>query len=301
MKIETNDLCLPSPLQLLSSPLLESKNIKLYVKRDDLIHPIIGGNKWRKLKYNIAALTENKPVLSFGGAFSNHIYALAGMGNMLGVKTIGVIRGEPCEPLNRTLAYAKKSGMQLYYVSREDYRLKEAPAFIEKLKLKFGDFTLLPEGGSNKLALQGCSESMDELNQQLDDYDVVCVPCGTGGTLAGLVSSGVINQTNKKIMGFSVLKGGDFLNENIDKLLSGNDKKNKNWEINLDYHFNGYAKKTPELIDFISAFKKEFNIKLEPVYSGKMFFGLFDLIKKDCFIRGATIVAIHTGGLQNSE
>ena len=292
--IKKKNLKLPSPLQLLSSALLESKKIQLYIKREDLIHPIIGGNKWRKLKYNIAALEKNKPVLSFGGAYSNHIYALAGVGRMLGIETIGIIRGEEVKPLNPTLAFAKDAGMKLHYVTRKEYRLKETSDFLDKLKVQFGDFTLIPEGGSNSLALQGCAEVIGELDEQLNKkYDVVCVPCGTGGTLAGLISS----QTNKKLLGISVLKGADFLNENVRSLLSINEKEN--WTINLDYHFNGYAKKTPELTSFITEFKNEFDIKLEHVYSGKMFYGLFDLIKKDYFPQGSTIVALHTGGLQN--
>jgi len=295
------ELVLPSPLQLLNSPLLEAKKIQLYVKREDLIHPVIGGNKWRKLKYNIDALQQNeaKTVLSFGGAYSNHIYALAGAGQFFGFNTIGVIRGESCEPLNPTLAYAKKAGMQLHYVSRQDYRLKETAEFFESLKSRFGDFLLIPEGGSNELALPGCAEIITELDEQLGGlYDTVCLPCGTAGTLAGLISS----RTKKKLLGVAVLKSAGFLYENVNQLLGGKrDAKNELWEINLDYHFNGYAKQTPELLNFISDFKQVFKIDIEPVYSGKMFYGLFDLIRNDYFVEGSTIVALHTGGMQNEN
>ena len=294
-------LVLPSPLQLLSSPLLDTKKIQLYVKREDLIHPVIGGNKWRKLKYNIDALQQNKTntVLSFGGAYSNHIYALAGAGQLFNFNTIGVIRGEPCEPLNPTLAYAKKAGMHLHYVSRQEYRLKETADFIENLKYQFGDFLLIPEGGSNELALPGCAEIITELDEQLDGlYDTVCLPCGTAGTLSGLISS----KTEKKLLSIAVLKGADFLHENVNQLLdTKTDAKNEAWEINLNYHFNGYAKYTPELINFISGFKQVFKIDIEPVYSGKMFYGLFDLIRNDYFVEGSTVVALHTGGMQNEN
>jgi len=299
---EATNLVFPSPIQLLNSPLLDAKKIKLYVKREDLIHPIIGGNKWRKLKYNIIELQRSKAktILSFGGAYSNHIYALAGVGQLFGLNTIGIIRGESCEPLNPTLAYAKKVGMQLHYVSRKDYRLKETSKFIESLKSQFGEFTLIPEGGSNELALPGCAEIIEELDAQLSgQYDTVCLPCGTAGTLAGLISSG----TKKNLLGIAVLKGAKFLHENINHLLSESEfvDKNKSWKINLNYHFDGYAKKTPELMRFISNFNQEFNINIERIYSGKMFYGLFDLIKNDFFEQGTTIVALHTGGMQNED
>jgi len=289
-------LNLPSPLQRLSSPLLESKKITLYVKREDLIHPVIGGNKWRKLKYNIdtAQQTKAKTILSFGGAYSNHIYALAGMGAMFGFKTIGVIRGEACEPLNSTLSFAEKSGMHLHYVSRKNYRLKETSLFVDELRSKFGEFLLIPEGGSNKLALPGCAEIIQEIDAQLDGlYDCVCLPCGTGGTLAGLISS----ETDKQLLAIAVLKNAGFLSDNVTQLLGSKD--HVGWTINLDYHFNGYAKKSLGLLGFINEFEQKFNILLEPVYSGKLFYGLFDLIKTDYFPAGSVIVALHTGGLQS--
>jgi len=295
-------LNLPSPVQEISSPLLESKNIRLYIKREDLIHPVIGGNKWRKLKYNLEAISRKKIklVLSFGGAYSNHIYALAGSGELFGFDTIGIIRGEETLPLNSTLSFAKQAGMKLHYVSRKDYRLKDSPEFTDKLLAQFGEIAILPEGGSNRLALRGCAEIIDELESQLNgEYDTVCLPCGTGGTLAGLVSSG----TRKNILGFAVLKGAGFLQDAVDNLLL-NETSNtpttpaKNWTINLDYHFNGYAKQTPELLNFIDDFWQQYNIPLESVYSGKMFYGLFDLIKNNYFPEGARIVALHTGGIR---
>lgn len=290
-------LTLPSPVQQLSSPLFDAKGLRFYVKREDLIHPVIGGNKWRKLKYNIQNIENNnlQTVLSFGGAYSNHIYALAGAGNLYGFKTIGIIRGERHKILNPTLKFASRMEMKLHYVSREAYRQKDSDSFIAELKDKFGQFILLPEGGSNLHALRGCAEIMDELDEQLEDCDYVCLPCGTAGTLAGLISS----QTSKQLLAIAVLKNAGFLRQSVNELLPEN--KSQNWAINLDYHFNGYAKKTPELMAFIAEFKREFHIPLEPVYSGKLFYGLMDLIKKDYFPRGAKIVALHTGGLQNSE
>ena len=283
-------------MQRLHSSLLTSRGVTLYVKREDLIHPIIGGNKWRKLKWNISSILadRNKPVLSFGGAFSNHIYALAGAGVLFDVKTIGIIRGEEGKQLNPTLGYAKSVGMHLHYVCRKDYRDKTSLAFLEMLRNRFGDFHLIPEGGSNSLALPGCADVITELDTQLQGaYDYVCLPCGTAGTLAGLISS----NTKKKFLAIAVLKGAGFLHKNVDQLLGV--RRGSNWEINLDYHFNGYAKRPTELMQFITTFQQAYNIPLEPVYSGKMFYGLFDLIAKKYFPQGTIIVALHTGGLQN--
>ena len=292
---ESVRLKLPSPIQQLSSPLLEEKQIKLFVKRDDLIHPLLSGNKWRKLKYNLldAEQRQQKTILTFGGAYSNHIHATAAAGKLFGFNTVGIIRGEVYEPLNPTLRFAEDQGMQLDYIDRKTYRLKNTSEVINRLKEKYGDFYLLPEGGSNCLALTGCAEIVDELNEQLDgNFDYICMASGSGGTLAGLISS----EAKQKMLGFAVLKGADFLNDEVKKLLATSNQNN--WQIMLDYHFGGYAKKDCHLIDFCGEFENEHNIPIEPIYTGKMFFGLFDLIKKDFFPEATTIIAIHTGGLQ---
>lgn len=288
---------LPTPLQNIENQLTKEKKVQLYIKREDLNHPTIQGNKYRKLKYNLAkAKAENyKTILTFGGAFSNHIYAVAAAGKAFDFQTIGVIRGERIEPLNPTLQFAEANGMQLYFVTRSAYRNKYQLEFINHLKSKFGDFFLVPEGGSNELAVKGCAEIIDEINI---NYDYICSAVGTGGTLAGLI----VGANNRgKVLGFPALKGGNFLEKDIQSLLGESTQNYNNWQLITDYHFKGYAKFSTELIDFINDFNRQFNIQLEPIYTGKMLFGIFDLIKKDFFEKGSTIVAIHTGGLQGIE
>ena len=206
-----------------------------------------------------------------------------------------MIRGERIEPLNPTLQFAESNGMQLHFVTRSAYRNKYQPEFIQKLKSKFDDFFLVPEGGSNALAVKGCAEIIDEIDI---DYDYVCSAIGTGGTLAGLILG---TNNYGKVLGFPALKGGDFLQKDIVNLLDNNANNYTNWQLITDYHFGGYAKFKPELIDFINDFKRQFNIQLEPIYTGKMLFGIFDLIQKDFFEKGTTIIAIHTGGLQGID
>ncbi|NRD19434.1 1-aminocyclopropane-1-carboxylate deaminase/D-cysteine desulfhydrase [Winogradskyella eckloniae] len=264
---------------------------EIVVKREDLIHPIISGNKFRKLKYNIekAKDLKIKSLLTFGGAFSNHIAALAYAGNLYGFRTIGVIRGEELRhatELNPTLTIAKSNGMKFKFVSREAYRLKSNSTFVNQLKDEFGAFYLVPEGGTNDLAIKGCEEIL-----QLEDlkFEYVCCPVGTGGTIAGIINA---SNKNQKILGFPALKG-DFLNQDIRKFA-----KQDNWELITDYHFGGYGKIKPELISFINSFKKEYNIPLDPIYTGKMMFGIFNLIDKSYFPKGSRVLVVHTGGLK---
>lgn len=268
------------------------------MKREDLIHPVVSGNKWRKLKYNLIRAKEEEPpaILSFGGAYSNHIHALALAAQEAGLKSIGIIRGEEVLPLNNTLSYAKSCGMELYFVSREEYRRKSEGAFIESLHKRFGDFYLVPEGGNNALGVKGCMEILQEIEQF---YDVVCLPCGTGTTMAGIVAS---LPEGKKAIGFPVLKGGDFLYKEIDLLLGSFVLYHQDsWRLEEHYHFGGYGKWTEELMQFIHGFKTLHGIQLEQVYTGKMMYGLMDMIRNDFFERGTRIVAIHTGGLQGLE
>ncbi len=284
------------PLQEVEDKNLDKSGVRLLIKREDLVHPIISGNKWHKLKYNLEAAKaqQHNTLLSFGGAYSNHIHALAGVGKAYGFNTIGIIRGEAYNPLNPTLQFAVDHGMQLHYLSRSDYRHKHEPGIIDQLKEYFGEFYLIPEGGSNALAVKGCQEIITDIDIP---FDVITSPCGTGGTLAGLISG---LEGKKKALGFAVLKGAHFLQDDIAQLLhDANKPRFENWEINLDYHFGSYAKKNPDLINFIDEFEAKHTIPLEPIYTGKMMYGLFDLIRQGKFSRGTTIVAIHTGGLQS--
>lgn len=279
-----------SPLQKITDEITHKAEIELYIKRDDLIHPDISGNKWRKLKYNLAKAQEQSldTILTFGGAFSNHIAATAAAGKEFGFNTIGIIRGEETLPLNDTLSFATSCGMKLHYLDRTTYRNKTDNDLIEELSEKFGKFYLVPEGGYNKDGAKGCTEIVDEINI---DFDYIAVACGTATTLSGIIQSLKPYQT---ALGFPVLKGGEFLHENIKQLT---DSKN-HYELITDYHFGGYAKYKPELISFIQWFKTEHNIQLDPVYTGKMMFGLYDLVKKGRFKKDSKIIAIHTGGLQ---
>ena len=293
----------PSPLQRLQSPLLEQANIQLYVKRDDLIHPQFGGNKWRKLKYNLEYAREKQfdTLLTFGGAWSNHIYATAAAGKYFGFSTVGLIRGEEHKPLNTTLSFAKDCGMQLHYINRAEYRQKAEAAYQNKIKQQFGNVYILPEGGSNSLALRGCAETVKEISNEIEKpFDFVCCASGTGATLAGLISA--INPGQIAI-GFSALKGGEFLNHEVETFLQREKttSSTKNWRIETGFHFGGYAKINDALIQFMSEFQLQYGFALDAVYTGKMFYGLFELIKAKRFKPGTSIIAIHSGGLQGNK
>ena len=288
-------MLIPSPLESINYPLFTEKQINVYVKRDDLIHAEISGNKWRKLKYNlIAAKAQNKnTILTFGGAYSNHISATGATGKKNGFKTIGVIRGEETLPLNPTLLQAEKDGMRFLYVSRTDYRKKNTTEFINKLKEKLGDFYIIPEGGGNKLGVKGCNDIVNEIDI---DFNYILTDCGTGATLAGICE---VLEVNQKAIGIPVLKGGEFINDEV-KLWLGDayTRVENQYSLETGYHFGGYAKYKPELIEFMRGFYTQTNIKTDPIYTGKLFYALVDLAKKDYFKRGSTIVVVHTGGLQ---
>lgn len=265
--------------------------IELFLKREDQIHQHISGNKYRKLKYNLeeAKRLGFHKLLTFGGAYSNHIAAVAAAGNEFGFSTIGVIRGEELSnkvESNPTLKFAKSQGMEFYFVSRTGYREKESASFIAYLESKFGDFYLVPEGGTNKLAVKGCQEI---LNEEDKSFDYVCCAVGTGGTIAGLINA---SKSDQKILGFPALKG-NFLSNNIAKFVSNN-----NWELITDFHFGGYAKIDAELVSFINKFNSNFNIPLDPVYTGKLMFGVKEMIDNGFFQSNSKILVIHTGGLQ---
>jgi len=271
--------------------LKNEKDISLFVKREDAIHPVISGNKYRKLKYNIeeAKAQGKSKLLTYGGAFSNHIAAVAEVGRIYNFKTFGVIRGEELSSKindNVTLKYAQDCGMQFKFISRIDFRNKKDKNFINALKKQFGDFYSIPEGGTNALAVRGCEEILTEADI---GFDYICASVGTGGTLAGLINC---LKPGQQVLGFSALKG-DFLKEDISKFA-----KQDNWRLISDYHFGGYAKINKELIAFINQFKSNYAIQLDPIYTGKMLFGILDMINKNYFPKGSKILAIHTGGLQ---
>lgn len=291
-------LALPSPLVALHDPVLLAAGVRVLVKRDDLIHPLITGNKWRKLRLNLAAAkqTGHRALLTFGGAFSNHIHALACAGQLFGFDTVGIIRGEPCTPLNPILAHAVASGMRLHYMDRQTYRRKSEPDIVARLQSEFGDFYLIPEGGSNTAGVAGCHNIVTELDAQLHGhYDAVVCACGTGATLAGIAAA---LGPGKKAIGISVLRGHTGLDADIAGWIKERRPSFSNvWCVHQDYHHGGYAKHTPQLRDFVRTFHERHGIPIEPVYTGKMFFALYELIKAGTFARGSTIVAVHTGGV----
>ena len=285
------------PIQEILADWLEKAEVRLLVRREDLNHPFVSGNKWWKLKYNLEAARRLGfgKLLTFGGAYSNHIYATAAAAKEYGFESVGVIRGEETLSLNSTLLFALSQGMQLHYVSREAYKKKSEPAFIENLKQFFGKFYLIPEGGTNELAVKGCAEWGKKIIDEMS-VDYLCLPVGTGGTMAGLVAG---LAAKAELIGFSVLKDGAFLNEEVRRLLVDHcGREYLNWSISIAYDLGGYAKTDKRLDDFIIFLAQNHAIPLEPVYTGKMMYGIFDLVSKGFFKKGSTILALHTGGLR---
>lgn len=286
---------LPSPLQALHDNLFTEKEIEVWVKRDDLIHPIISGNKWRKLHLNIQAFQNSgkKAIVTFGGAFSNHIAATAFACSHFKIPAIGIIRGEKPEQLSHTLLEAEANGMILIFVSRENYKSKNLD-FLDHLN----DYYHIPEGGANELGVKGCEEIMNELSDF--SFDFVCLPCGTATTISGIVHQ--LKNTQKAI-GFSALKG-DFMENELQSLYFKTyqkQPKNSSFEMINSYHFGGYAKVNQDLKDFAASFFQQHQIELDLVYTAKMFYGFYDLVKNNFFPKGSKIVLVHTGGLQGNK
>ena len=283
-------------VQEIIDPFLDNKGVQLFIQRDDLLHPEVSGNKFRKLKYNISHAIDQgyETILTFGGAYSNHIAATAAAAKLANLKSIGLIRGEEQIPLNHTLQTAVDNGMELHYVSRADYRRKQEEAFLEEVKSKFGSVFIIPEGGTNQLAIIGVAEMKADWKEE---YDFITVPFGSGGTSAGIYS--VLEK--QQLLIFSALKGDNVGDEFQSVLTENQIADNGNWEMMNQYHFGGYAKVKPELVDFVNEFKKNHEIQLDLIYNGKMLFGLYDLIKNDYFPREIKLLAIHTGGVQGNK
>ncbi|HEV2373126.1 MAG TPA: pyridoxal-phosphate dependent enzyme [Streptosporangiaceae bacterium] len=284
------ELCLPSPLAELRDSRLAGTGVRVWLKRDDLIHPAMPGNKWRKLKYNLAAARDqgHRRLLTFGGAFSSHIRATAVAGQRLGFQTVGVIRGEEHLPLNETLAEAAGHGMVLTYMDRETYRHKTDPAVLAALLERFGPAYMIPEGGSNALAVRGCAELPAEVGVA---FDVMCCACGTGTTLAGIAAG--LAGAPARALGFSVLKGGQFLAGEVRRLqVAAYGNATGNWSVEYGYHFGGYAKRTPGLDAFAADFAAAQGITLDWVYEAKMLYGLFGMLAAGRFPAGARVVAV---------
>jgi 1-aminocyclopropane-1-carboxylate deaminase len=288
-----------SPIQKISHPIFDKHQVNVFIKRDDLIDPIISGNKWRKLKYNIihAQQKKMKGILSFGGAYSNHIHALAYACQLNQLKSHAIIRGEPEYQNNATLKPATQWGMTFTFVDRTTYKLRQDISYLASLQKQYPDYLLVPEGGSNTLALRGVGEVIDELNQQLN-FDTLLTPIGSGGTLAGLIQA---DSNQHKLLGVAVLKQQDYLRQEVNNLLEKRveqDKTYDNWQVLPQYHCGGYAKFNHQHCESILAFSQQVKVAFEPVYSGKMVIALLDLLQQGYFNPNENIVLLHTGGLQ---
>ena len=287
-------------LQELAEPVAAARGVRLLLWRDDLRHPDLPGNKARKLKYNLLAVREQgyTRLLTFGGAYSNHLAAVAAAGRLYGFETLGLVRGEAHAPLNPTLAGCAADGMALHYLDRSTYRRRAEPALLAELQQRYGPAYLLPEGGTNALALRGVAELIGELRQHTD-FDAVAVAAGTGGTLAGLLLGLAETAYPARAVGVAALKGADFLRAEVAALTqAAYGQILDNYELHTDYHFGGYAKLPPELREFIQDFHAQFGVLLDPIYTGKLLFGVLNLLEKGHFAPGSTVVAVHTGGLQ---
>ncbi|WP_258103025.1 1-aminocyclopropane-1-carboxylate deaminase/D-cysteine desulfhydrase [Marinoscillum sp. MHG1-6] len=285
-----------SPVQSLLLPEAQNQRIEVLIKRDDLVHPTIMGNKWRKLKYNleVAKKLGKTTLLTFGGAFSNHIQATAIAAKEFGFESIGYIRGEELtSESNITLREASRNGMELKFVTRTEFR--EIKKDLKTMEIRHPNAYVLPEGGTNSLAIKGAMEIVEEIKEE--KYDFLVCPIGTGGTMAGILKA---LPEEKKVVGISSLKG-DFIHQEFEKLLTDHAITKDNYSILNKYHFGGYGRTSSELIKFINTFRAEFGVMLDPVYTGKMMFAVRDLIKNGFFPEQSKVIIIHTGGLQGIE
>jgi len=287
----------PTPLHNCQANRFENAGIQVWIKRDDLNHPQIQGNKWHKLKLNLDFAQQHgyKQLLSFGGAYSNHIAALAAAGNTYGFETIGFIRGNELannhQAWSATLKTAHQQGMQLHFLSRSEYRLRNDPQWLANLKQSYPNAYVLPEGGTNALAIAGFESVMNELQQQCDFSHLLCA-VGTGGSLAGFIN---YSQPNQKIWGITTLKQSEYLVPAIQAWL--HTSKN-NWRLWTEFHGGGYGKMNAEIMNKYNAFEQEFNVLLDPVYTAKLVYGFEKLLQAGEFKRGSRVVLYHSGGLQ---
>ncbi|KZN37296.1 1-aminocyclopropane-1-carboxylate deaminase/D-cysteine desulfhydrase [Pseudoalteromonas luteoviolacea] len=290
-----NSKHLESPIQRIHHPMLTAKKVELLVKRDDLLHPTVQGNKWRKLKYNLIELKQQnyRSLLTFGGPFSNHLYATAMACKLFNIPAHIIVRGPHLDEQNPTLRLAKACGVNLHAVTRLEYRQRSDNAYLQDLAKQYPNTHIIPEGGSNKFALLGCQE----LAQSLPDSDYVCCAVGSGGTLAGLLN-GLPKIT--QILGFCVLKGAEYLTEEVCRLNPAAALQ-KNWQLLHQFHGGGYGKFSKELWTFCQSMRQSHKLPLEPIYTGKMMHGIWQLIEHDYFPKHSRIVAVHTGGLQGLD
>ena len=284
---------LPSKIKELKLNINNSNNIKLFIKREDLIHDIVSGNKWRKLNYNFKYIKEKKikKILSFGGAYSNHLHALSWLAKKNNIKSFGLVRGCELSIENPTLSFCKKNKMDLFFLNRSTYRNNKYnnPIFKKIIKSEENVF-VIPEGGFNEFGIKGCEEIMNEVNEH---YDIICCSIGSGCTAVGIIKSLKFDQS---FLGFSSFKNNSQIKNIISEKV-----KTMNWEINSEYNFGGFGQVNNELKKFIKDFKNTYAIMLDPIYTSKLFFGLFDMISKNKLPKDSRILALHTGGLQGLQ
>ncbi|VAW49924.1 pyridoxal phosphate-dependent deaminase, putative [hydrothermal vent metagenome] len=297
-----------TPLTPLISPIFETHNITVYMKREELNHPYIQGNKWHKLKFNIQeALIQHKTtLLTFGGAYSNHIAATAVAAQEAGLTSIGIIRGEELskkpEKWSHTLKEAAKNGMVFLFISRSEYRNKSTNNALKQLETRFPDAYIIPEGGSNSLAVKGFQPLMQQIEEQCPDWTHLFSAVGTGATLAGIVKYASVKSKHlnhpRIILGVPVLKQGDYLRPQIKEWIA--EPHVNSWQLLTDYHCGGYAKTPDDLLQQKATFEQAFGIPLDPIYTAKMMYAFYDQLKQNKIKPGSKVILLHTGGLQGN-
>jgi 1-aminocyclopropane-1-carboxylate deaminase len=294
---------MPKPLSIIQKiehPLFTKHKLEVQVKRDDLIHDVVSGNKWRKLKYNLSNLNQKEyaGAITFGGSYSNHIHAFAYACKQYNIPCVGIIRGEPHYANNFTLSWARHWGMHCHFVNRLTYRRRFDANYLNELTQQYPNHLIIPEGGTNTAAIRGVAEIMSELTHQTT-FDTLITPVGSGGTLAGLIMGDSLQHKSKhKILGVAVLKQAEYLVHDINQLLPDNAKNHNNWQLLTQFHRGGYGKMVDQDIHRLKQINQQTGIIFEPVYSGKMMLALMDLIKQGFFQANERIILLHTGGLQ---
>jgi 1-aminocyclopropane-1-carboxylate deaminase len=289
------------PEQVITPHWAKLQDIQITVKRDDLLHPIISGNKWRKLKYALVEACDSdvKHIVSFGGGYSNHLHALGYCCQQLGIHLSVIVRGDYSQNLSPMLRDLLSWGTDIQYVDRATYKQRAEPEYLQTVATKYPSALVIPEGGSQQQALKGVAEIIQELTQR---YDYILAPVASGGTLAGLIEglTETGNNATTQVLGIAVLKGQGYLEQLVESLLTGRHHK-IDCKINHDYHFDGYAKSNGELKQFCAQFEQQTHIPVEPVYSGKLFYALYQLTLNGYFPNGSRVLALHTGGLQGAR
>ena len=300
------ELNIPSSIESFDFADGTGSTLKLFLKRDDLIHPVVSGNKWRKLKLNLLNAKQQKftKVLTYGGAYSNHLVATAYAAHKAGLKSIGIVRGLDADLENHSLKFVRECGMEVKRISREEYRFKNEPDFLQELRDEFGPHYRIPEGGANFLGVEGCMEIITESETAFKAIDFICTSIGTGTTLAGMLAA---NSMNKPILGFTPFKKGDFLRGEVSDLMYRTfldeefvDEQMENLHLVTEYHFGGFGKVKPELKEFVFWLKESTGVQFDLVYNGKMLFGLYQMIKSGKFKDGDSIIILHCGGVQGN-